>query len=170
MSNISEKIELNRLSNFLRSSIIWTLGAIVTVFTSILSLEGTLTSNIDGIAAKSIKSASNLIPVIGKALSESVDTVLGATSILKNSIGFIGLIIIIGICIIPIIKLLIIMVSYYLLSAICEPISDKKIVNLLSQMGGTFKVLLGTVTFISVLIIVGLTMCIRISNYGIMYR
>lgn len=170
VSNLSDKLELGKLSKFLKSGITWALGACVTLFVSVLSLEGNLTSNIDGIAAKGIKSASNLIPVVGKALGDSVDMVLGATSILKNSIGFVGIIIVIGICIIPVIKLLIFMCSYYFLSAICEPLADKKIVNLLEQMGGTFKVLFGTMVFISVLLIIGLTMCIKISNTGMMYR
>lgn len=51
--------------------------------------------------------------------------------------------VIIGICAIPIIKLTLLTTAYYFTSAICEPIADKKIVSLLEQMGGTFKVLLG---------------------------
>ena len=162
---------MGKLSKFLKSGIVWVLGVVVTIFVSILSLEGNLTSNIDGIAAKGIKSAaSNLIPVVGKALSDSVDTVLGATSILKNSVGIVGMIIIIGICIIPIIKLSVLTLTYALTQAICEPLADKKIVSLLGEIGGTFKILLGIMIFASVLLIVGIAMCIKISNTEMMYR
>ena len=42
-----------------------------------MSLEGTLTSNVDGLAAKGIKAAaSSFIPVVGKALGDSVDMVI----------------------------------------------------------------------------------------------
>ena len=47
---------------------------------------------------------------------------------------------------------------------------DKKIVSLLEQMGGTFKVLLGIMFFVAVLLIIGLAMCLKISNSGMMYR
>ena len=171
VSNLSEKIELSKLSKFLKSGITWTLGIVVTIFVSILSLEGNLTSSVDGITAKGIKAATtNLVPVVGKALGDSVDMVLGATSILKNAVGIVGMIIIIGICIMPIIKLSVLTITYSLTSAICEPLADKKIVSLLEQMGGTFKVLLGIMVFTSVLLIVGLAMCIKISNAGLMYR
>ena len=171
ISNLSEKIQLEKLSKFLKSGITWSLGIIVSIFVSVLSLEGSLASGIDGITAKGVKGlASNLIPVVGKALSDSADMVLGATLILKNSIGIIGIIIIVGICIIPIIKLSALIITYYLAQAICEPLADKRIVSLLGQMGSSFKILLGIMFFVSVLIIIGVAMCMKISNTQMMYR
>lgn len=107
---------------------------------------------------------------MGKALGESVDTVIGSTAILKNSIGIVGMIVILGICLNPIVKLSILSIAYNFTSAICEPIADEKIVKLLEQMGDTFKVLLGILFFSSCLLIIGLAMCLKISNTGIMYR
>ena len=171
VSNLSDKIQIGKLSKFLKSSITWFLGLVITIFVSILSLEGTLTSNVDGITAKGIKAAtSTFIPVVGKALGDSVDMVLGSTSLLKNSIGVVGMFVVIGICSMPIIKLTILTITYHFAGAICEPIADKKIVSLLEQMGGTFKVLLGIMFFVAVLLIIGLAMCIKISNSGMMYR
>lgn len=159
------------MPKFLKSSVTWFLGVIITIFVSILSLEGTLTSNVDGLTAKGIKAAtSTFVPVVGKALGESVDTVLGATSLLKNSLGLVGIIIIISICVIPIIKLTILTIGYRIASAISEPLADKKIVSLLDQMGDSFKVLLGIMFFVAVLLIIGLAMCIKITNAGMMYR
>ena len=80
------------------------------------------------------------------------------------------MIIIIGICIIPIIKLSVLTLTYALTQAICEPLADKKIVSLLGEIGGTFKILLGIMIFASVLLIVGIAMCIKISNTEMMYR
>ena len=171
VSNLSERVQIGKLSKFLKSGITWFLGVIITIFVSILSLEGGLTSNVDGLAAKGIKSATTtFVPVVGKALGESVDMVIGSTALLKNSIGIVGMFIIIGICAMPIIKLAILTVTYHFASAICEPLADKKIVLLLEQMGGTFKVLLGIMFFVGVLLIIGLAMCIKISNSGMMYR
>ena len=49
----------------MKSSIVWTLGVILTLFIGVLSLEGTLTSSVDGITAKTTKAAvSSLIPVV----------------------------------------------------------------------------------------------------------
>lgn len=77
VSNLSDKVQIGKLSKFLKSGITWALGAVVTIFVTVLSLEGGLTSSVDGLAAKGIKAAtSTFIPVVGKALGESVDMVI----------------------------------------------------------------------------------------------
>ena len=171
VSKISDYVQLDKLSKFLKSSIVWILGVVLTLFVSLLSVEGSLSSSVDGITAKTAKAAvSSFIPVVGKILGDAVDTVIGCTSILKNAVGIVGVIVVIGICITPIIKLVMLMATYYIGSAICEPIADEKIVKLLAQMGDTFKVLLAILCSLSVMLIVGTTLVMKISNSGLMYR
>ena len=147
------------------------LGIVLTIFVGVVSLEGTLSSSVDGITAKTAKSAvSTIIPVVGKVLGDVVDSVLGCGIILKNAIGLIGVIIVIGICIIPIIKIATMCIMYSLASAVVQPIADDKIVKVLDEMGGVFKLLLGILCSLSVMLIVGITLVIKISNSGMMYR
>ena len=170
-SKISDQIQINKIAKFFKSSITWILGIILTVFVGILSLEGTLTSSVDGITAKATKAAvSNIIPVVGKIIGDSVDSVLGCGVVLKNAVGVVGTIIIVGICIIPIVKLTTLTIIYNLTSAIIEPIADKKIVSLIEEISEIFKILLAILCSMSVLLIVGITLIIKISNSGIMYR
>ena len=171
ISKISERVQIDKLSKFLNSSVIWFLGVLLTIFVGVVSLEGTLSSSIDGITAKTAKAAvSSVIPVVGKVLGDVVDSVLGCGIILKNAVGFIGVLIIIGICIMPIIKIATLSIIYNLASAVVQPIADGKIVKLLEEMGGVFKVLLGILCALSVMLIVGITIVIKISNSGMMYR
>ena len=108
--------------------------------------------------------------MFGKILGDGVDAVLGCGVILKNAVGMIGVIIIIGICLLPIIKLATFSIMYSLTSSIIEPISDSKIVKLLDEMSGVFKLLLAVVSSVSVLLIIGITLVVKISNSGMMYR
>ena len=171
VSKISDRVQIDKLSKFMKSSIVWFLGIILTVFVGVISLEGTLTSSVDGITAKTAKAAvSNVIPVVGKILGDAVETVIGCGILLKNSTGFIGVIIILGICINPILKLSTLSIAYSIASSIIEPIADKKIVNLLEEIGGIFKLLLAILCSVSVLLIIGVTLVIKITNSGAMYR
>ena len=171
VSKISDRVQLDRLSKFFKSSVIWILGVVLTLFVGLVSLEGSLSSTVDGITAKTTKAAvSSFIPVVGKILGDAVDTVIGCTTILKNAVGIVGVIVVIGICIVPIIKLVLLMSTYYIGSAICEPIADKKIIELLAQIGDTFKILLAILCSVSVMSIIGTTLVIKISNSGLMYR
>ena len=171
ISQISSKIQIDKLAKFFNSSIVWVLGVILTIFVGMLSLEGTLSSGVDGLTAKTTKAAvSNFIPVVGKVLGDSIDTVLGCASILKNAVGIVGVVVVIGICITPIVKLTVLSVLYYLASALCQPIADGKIIKLLDQMGATFKILLAITFAVAVMLIIGITLVIKISNSGLMYR
>lgn len=171
ISRISDRIQINKLSKFLKSSSIWIIGILLTIFVGVLSIEGTLGSSVDGITAKTAKAAiSSFIPVVGKVLGDAVDTVIGCSAILKNAIGIIGVIVVISICIVPILKLAVITIIYHLTSALCEPIADSKIVGLIAQMADTFKILLAILCSISVMLIIGITLVINISNTGLMYR
>lgn len=62
------------------------------------------------------------------------------------------------------------MLIYYLASAICQPIADDKITKLLEQMGDTFKTLLAILCSVSVMFVIGVTLVVKISNSGLMYR
>jgi len=170
ISQISSKIQIDKLAKLFKSSSVWVLGIILTLFVGIVSLQGNLSSSIDGVTAKTTKTAvSSFIPVVGKILGDAVDTVMGCSVILKNALGVVGVIIIIGICIIPIIKLVTLMSVYYIGAALCQPIADEKIIKLLSQMGDTFKLLLAILCSVAVMLIIGVTLVIRISNAGVMY-
>ena len=171
VSKISERVQLEKLAKFLKSGTVWVLCIILTIFVSLVSVEGSLSSSVDGITAKTAKAAaSSFIPVVGKILGDAIDSVIGCASILKNAVGIIGIVVILGICITPIIKLTLLMTTYYIGAAVCEPIADKKIVALLEQMGDTFKILLAILCSLAVMLIIGTTLVMKISNSSLMYR
>lgn len=171
ISKISEKVQIEKIASFLKSSTIWFLGLVLTIFVSIVSLEGTLASSIDGITAKTAKTiVSSAIPVVGKILGDVIDSVLGCGVILKNAVGFLGVIIIIGICILPVLKLAVLTISYKLVASLSEVIADSKIVKLLDQMADIFKILLGILFAVSFMVIIGTTLLIKMSNTGMMFR
>ena len=124
-----------------------------------------------GITAKTAKTiVSSAVPVVGKILGDAVDTVLGSGIILKNAIGLVGVIVILGICIMPILKLTVLTVTYKLLATVTQPIADKKIINLLEQIGDVFKIFLAILSAMSVMLIIGTALVIKLSNAGMMYR
>ena len=171
ISKISDQVQVAKISKFLKSSTLWFLGIILTIFVGIVSLEGTLASSVDGITAKTAKSiVSSAVPVVGKILGDVVDSVLGCGIILKNAVGFVGVVIIISICIVPILKLSVLTISYKLVASISEVIADAKIVKLLDEMGDIFKILLGILFTIFFMVIIGTTLLIKMSNTGMMYR
>ncbi len=171
ISKISDKVQIDKISKFLKSSTIWFLGIVLTIFVGIVSLEGTLASSVDGITAKTAKAiVSSAVPVVGKILGDVVDSVLGCGLILKNAVGFVGVIVIIGICIMPILKLTVLTFSYKLVASVSEVIADSKIVKLLDEIADIFKILLGILVAVTFMVIIGTTLLVKMSNTGMMFK
>lgn len=165
ISNISEKVQIDKISKFMNKSIIWVLGILLTIFVGVSSLESSITNGVDALTVKTAKATvSNAIPIVGKILGDSVDVVMSSANILKNAVGFVGIFVVLGICIGPIVKLTALMGIYYLGAALCQPIADKKIIKLLEQIGETFELLLAIMCSFTAMIIVGLTIVIKIAN------
>ncbi len=136
VSNISENIDISRFPKFLQKTCVWCLELVLAIFIGVLSLEGTLAANVDGITAKTAKTVvSTVIPVVGKALSDAADSLIGATSITKNAVGVIGVVVILAITLTPIIKVLIVMITYNLAAAFVEPFVDKRISKCMTRNG-----------------------------------
>lgn len=142
-SSILEKGQLDGISKFLKSGIVWVLGIILTVFTSFLSLEGSLSSSVDGFTSKTTKAAvGNLIPIFGKILGDGLDSVLGCCNILKNTVGVLGSLIIVFIVLIPIIKITVYCVCFKITAILGETLADTRCVKLISGLADGYKILL----------------------------
>lgn len=69
ISNVSSKIQIDKLSNFLSNSVVWALGIALTLFVGVSSLEGSITNGVDALTVKTTKAAiSNFIPIVGNIL------------------------------------------------------------------------------------------------------
>lgn len=170
VSNISENIKVSKLPEMIQRYSINFLKCILAVFIAVLSIEGTLSANVDGFTAKTTKAiVSTTIPVVGKALSDAADSVIGAASITKNAIGIIGILVVIAIIIQPIIKVFSLMLIFNVASALIEPIADKRISNCMFVTGEAIKNLFALVSTISIIFILAISLMLKVSNFSIMY-
>lgn len=60
-------------------------------------------------------------------------------------------------------------ISYKLLGVLAQPIADDSISDLLEQMGDVFKLFLAILVSLVIMIIIGTTIVINISNNSMMY-
>lgn len=144
ISNMSEGVKVDKLSNLFSSSSMWIIGVVFALFLGVLELESSVTTSVDEVAVKTTQAAvSNLIPVVGKFVSDSLEVVMGASELIGKAVGTIGIIVIIVVALIPVIKLIIYSVLFFGLSAIAELLNaDNKITNLCSMMSKQYKTML----------------------------
>ena len=166
ISKISDQVQITKLSKYMKKSSVWILTTVLTIFIGIASLEGGLTSNIDGVTKKAGKSiVAAAVPVVGNILGDAIETLAGYSNIIKNATGVVGIVVILSICLKPIINLAMFTIVYYLAASLCEPVADGKVVEIIEQMAETFKVMLAVMFTITTMIIVGLAIVMKITSW-----
>mgnify|MGYP003365602303 CR=1 FL=1 len=152
VNNISEEYKVDRLAKLLSQIVLWIQGLVMTVFIGIVTIRGINAKSIDEVTAKTAKFAvDNFVPIVGKALSDAISTVVGYSVVLKNAISSIGLIVLVAIVVFPIIKVLALALIHKLTAALVQPISDKRIVNCINAAGDTLILLMSCLISISVM-------------------
>ena len=72
------------------------------------------------------------------------DLVLGSAILIKNSIGAAALLILAVLCLIPVAKLVLFALSYKLVAAVVQPVSDTRIVECIGCVGEGMVLLMKT--------------------------
>lgn len=165
VGNITPKLKISSFTNFVRSAAKWILTASLTIFTGITAIYGFSAPVFDAVALKGIKFAvGTLVPAVGGILSETVETVLSSTKLMKSAVGTAGIISLIGICVVPIVKIFAIYVMLRLTAAASEPVSDRRTADMLSETASSVSLVLGTVITASALFVISVAIMLGVTN------
>lgn len=135
VNNISQKIQISKFNALMQSLAKWILMTVLTVFTGITAIYGLSAPVLDGVKMKAVKFAvGSLVPVVGGLLSDTVETVLGGTQLIKNAAGAAGMIVICTIAFLPAAKIGVMIVMLRLAAAAMEPLTDRRISNMVSDV------------------------------------
>lgn len=132
ISNISNTVRFDKFVSFFNSLIKWIITFTFTIFFALMSIQGISAAGYDGITIRTAKfTLKSYIPLLGGYLSDGFDLILTSSLLIKNAVGTTGLLLIISTVILPIVKLVVLMFGFKLISAILEPITDKRISSFL---------------------------------------
>lgn len=164
INKVTNNIKLNRLSSFVKQINIVTLGAVFTLYLGLISIQGLYVTSFDKFTVKTAKFAvGNFIPVVGGFVSDSVDILLSSSQLIKNVFGGVGLVILIGICVIPVIKILSVILVYKICAIAIEPIGEDGISSFLNEVANLMIIILATMVAVTVMFFVTIAILISIS-------
>ena len=170
IGNISEKVPFSQLSELMRQIILGIVAGSLTIFIGVITIFG-MGSKVDGISIRTAKFAvDNLVPIVGKFLSDAVETVVSCSAILKNGIGLVGLLILFLICIIPIIKIVTLILSYKVISAIAQPIVSENTIKFFNEVGKGLLLIMVGVLSVGTMFFITIAMVVELGNATIMLR
>lgn len=134
VNNISLDHKVDQLYKLIKQITLWIQGIVLTIFVALITIRSMTSSTMDAVTLKTAKFAvDNFIPVVGKALSDSISTMAGYALLLKDAFGIFGLIFIVAILLFPIIKIMAIVLIYKVSASIIEPVVDGRIVKCISS-------------------------------------
>ncbi len=164
-NNLSNYVQLSHFNNMLKSLSKWLLTASLTIFSGISAIYGFCAPSLDNLGVKTAKFAvGSIIPVVGNFLSESIETVLTGTRLMKNAVGTAGIISLLVLCAVPCIKTAAIMITVKFTAALIEPLSDKKYANMLNEAANGITMMFASMLCVAVLFILSIAIIIGTTN------
>jgi len=161
---LSKESRLSRFAELMSMAVGWCLKAVLALVMGFHMIQGLISPAADAFRSTAVSRGLDMVPGIGDAGSSVTDMVLGSAVLIKNGIGAAALIALIFLCLIPLVKLAIIMAAYYVLAAVLQPVSDERITGCLAGMGNGVKLLFQAV--FTVLILFLLTVALTTALTG----
>jgi len=170
-SGVSTTLKLNRFGALVESAVKWTLGILFTVYIGICALKGFSGAALDGLSIRTAKyTIDHSVPVIGGMFSDTVDTLVACSLIVKNAIGAIGMILIAGAIFMPLAVIMINMFLFKIASAVAEPFADEQSAQLLSKLGNVMTLLFVTLLVCGAMAFIAIALLLGASNVNMMMR
>lgn len=120
-SGIRSELNLQQLIFNLKKYLTTAISVCATAFVSILSIKTAVSARADAIGLRSMRFAINsVVPVIGGAISEGLLSIQAYSSLIKSSVGIVGIIAVLTVFVPPVLN-----VSFWrLFLSLCRTVSD----------------------------------------------
>lgn len=166
MNGIWEEERLTLLLEIFQKGLKFFLKLLLGILTGASMLQSMIVPIIDRVKGESIYKAVEAIPGIGEVAEGAFRIWLGSAVLIKNSIGIVGCILLIVLCMIPIIKIAVFGLFFKITAAILSIVGDKKMISCTNQVGDGIFMVLQTVGYGVLFFVVLIAITIYTTNGG----
>lgn len=156
--------ELKRMADFLKWTATALLTLVMTAFVGYLTASGVVAGTADAAAVKAAKFAiSGAVPVVGGILSDAAETVLASAGALRGTVGVFGMITLLGICLLPLLRLAVHYLVYKLTAALACAFGGGPASALVDRLSSAFGLMLGMTGACCLLLLITLVSCVSVA-------
>ncbi len=171
VSSLNENYKVTHLANLFKNISLGVLGAFLTVFLGVMSVQGTASAIQDGVAMKTTKFITgNFIPIVGRTFTDAADTILSASLLLKNAIGIVGVIIIVFLALFPALKIFAIALTYKIAAAVLQPIGDGPVITTLNTISKYIVYILACLLAVTLMFFLAVVIIVIAGNVTLLLR
>lgn len=170
-SQLAPGFKVKGLASLCQDAALGLLGVTSTLFVAFLSLSGLSAAGRDGLAVKAAKTASSaFIPVVGRTLADSLDSVLGTVLLLKGAVGLTGSLALLLVCGLPALSILVRALLFRLAGALVEPLGQNDLAQALSGMGRSLTLLFAALAVAGLFAYFALALTVALGAVTMMMR
>lgn len=167
VGNLSSNVKLAKLTKFFKSCASVILSGVFSIFITYLSFQGLTSSISDSISIKTMKFAmQSYVPMVGGYLSDGFDLMMASVVLIKNSFGFVIMLMIFALIFAPIIEIVLFSLGLKLVSGIVEPLCDVRFSKMLYSISKNLNVLVASLVCVGFMFLSGLMLMLCCFNLG----
>ena len=141
--NLSAAVALNRVTRLMRKAANWGAGLATTLFTALLTLQGSVTEAADGVAVRAAKYAvDSAAPVIGSGVSDAWESYVAGLMAAKGAVGVSGIATLLAAGFEPVAICATGMLALNLAAALLEALGEREAARAAGEMGGVCQMAL----------------------------
>lgn len=157
ISKLSPDLSFSGTSKLIKSILKWVIGITLAIFSIFITVQSTASSLFDGIFFKATKYlVGSSVPIVGNFLSAGVDMIVAAGSVIKSSVGMLGIVLLIIEVAPPIILFAAFSLILKFVAAVVQPIGEGTLFSLFSDLAGDIEYFIAglcTVAFMYALVV-----------------
>ena len=157
ISKLSPDLSFSGTSKLIKSILKWVIGITLAIFSIFITVQSTGASLFDGIFFKATKYlVGSSVPIVGNFLSAGVDMIVAAGSVIKSSVGMLGIVLLIIEVAPPIILFAAFSLILKFVAAVVQPIGEGTLFSLFSDLAGDIEYFIAglcTVAFMYALVV-----------------
>ena len=162
VGNLTSSVKLSKLTKFLESSFKYIIGFTFTIFAGFMAVSGIVAGSFDGVSIRATKFAiKSYVPIMGGYLSDGFSLLMASSILIKNAVGYSGLVVMLLTILSPILKIVLFKLGLMLVSGIIESVADKRVTDFISKTAKSLDMLVSVILAFSFgyLVCMGLLMC-----------
>lgn len=153
---------LKGVTGLLKSCLKWGTGLLLTLYGAVIAIQSQAAGAFDTVAGKTVKYAvGSFVPVVGGALSDSLEMVGTSARAIKSALGISGIIGVGYVCLSPLINVCAVALSYKLAACLCAVTAEKRVSHVIDEVGGSLVRICGVILAVSVMFVISLAMLCR---------
>lgn len=127
MNHLMDGEKFSKMTELLEEGIRFALKLISSVVIGLNVIQSLIQPAADKLKGSVLSKTASAIPGIGNSIRAVSEIIVGTGTLVKNSVGVAAMLLLFGICFLPVLKMGVMAFFYKLSAALVEPITDKRI-------------------------------------------